>query len=31
LFAWGDDVEVVEPSHLKEMISGHQPTWPGLP
>jgi len=31
LFAWGDDVEVVEPSHLKDMIRGHQPTWPGLP
>ena len=31
LFAWGDDVEVIEPSHLKDMIAGHQPNWPGLP
>ncbi len=31
LFAWGEDVEVIEPQHLKEMISGHRPSWPGLP
>jgi len=31
LFAWGEDVEVIEPPHLREMISGHQPNWPGLP
>jgi predicted DNA-binding transcriptional regulator YafY len=31
LFAWGEDVEVIEPPHLKEMIKGHRPKWPGLP
>jgi predicted DNA-binding transcriptional regulator YafY len=31
LFAWGDDVEVLEPQHLKDMIKDHRPKWPGLP
>ena len=31
LFAWGCDVEVIQPSSLSKMIKNHQPAWPGLP
>ena len=31
LFSWGKDVEVLEPKHLKKMMSKHRPKWEGLP
>ena len=31
LFTWGEDVEVLAPGHLREMIEAHRPKWPGLP
>jgi predicted DNA-binding transcriptional regulator YafY len=31
LFAWGDDVEVLEPKSLAKLVQRHRPHWPGLP
>lgn len=31
LMAWGDQVEVVQPMHLAEMIKGVRPSWKALP
>jgi predicted DNA-binding transcriptional regulator YafY len=31
LYAWGDDVEVLEPQALRDMVSNHRQSWPGLP
>ena len=31
LFCWGEDVEVLEPQELAEMLRDHRPGWPGLP
>ncbi len=31
LYMWGDQVEVLEPKHLADMVNGNQPSWPGLP
>jgi len=31
LFTWGDQVEVLEPQHLADMVAGHQVSWPALP
>ena len=31
LYAWGDDVEVLEPEPLREMVNDHRRRWPGLP
>ncbi len=31
LYAWGDDVEVLEPERLRKMVSDHRQSWPGLP
>ena len=31
LFCWGEDVEVLEPEHLAEMLNGNRQSWPGLP
>jgi len=31
LYAWGEDVEVLEPDSLARMCKGHRPRWPGLP
>jgi predicted DNA-binding transcriptional regulator YafY len=31
LFAWGKDVEVLQPESLANMLHPHRPKWPGLP
>ncbi len=31
LYAWGEDVEVLEPKSLGDMCKGHRRHWPGLP
>jgi predicted DNA-binding transcriptional regulator YafY len=31
LYAWGDDVEVLEPQTLQNMVGNHRQSWPGLP
>jgi predicted DNA-binding transcriptional regulator YafY len=31
LFAWGEDVEVLEPASLAKLCEDHRPSWPGLP
>jgi predicted DNA-binding transcriptional regulator YafY len=31
LYAWGNDVEVLEPSSLANLCENHKPRWPGLP
>ena len=31
LYAWGDDVEVLEPQTLRDMVSNDRQSWPGLP
>jgi len=31
LYAWGDDVEVLEPQTLRDMVSSDRQSWPGLP
>ena len=31
LYAWGEDVEVLEPKELADMCQGHRRHWPGLP
>jgi predicted DNA-binding transcriptional regulator YafY len=31
LFAWGEDVEVLEPASLAALCEDHRPRWPGLP
>lgn len=31
LYKWGDQVEVLEPKKLAQMIKGKKPSWPGLP
>jgi predicted DNA-binding transcriptional regulator YafY len=31
LYIWGDKVEVLEPQHLAEMVSGRRAPWPALP
>ena len=31
LFTWGDNVEVLEPKNLADLIANHQPHWDGLP
>lgn len=31
LFSWGEDVEVLEPKHLADMLRDHRPKWPALP
>ena len=31
LFSWGEDVEVLEPQHLADMLRDHRPRWVGLP
>ena len=31
LFTWGDNVEVIEPAHLGEMINASRVSWPALP
>jgi len=31
LFTWGDQVEVLEPPHLANMVAGHRVSWPALP
>ena len=31
LYAWGEDVEVLEPDSLVRLCEGHRPHWPGLP
>jgi predicted DNA-binding transcriptional regulator YafY len=31
LYAWGDDVEVLEPQSLRDLVSKNRPSWPGLP
>jgi predicted DNA-binding transcriptional regulator YafY len=31
LYAWGEDVEVLEPAELREMVNDHRRNWPGLP
>jgi predicted DNA-binding transcriptional regulator YafY len=31
LFAWGEDVEVIEPKSLADLCKNHRPHWPGLP
>ena len=31
LYRWGDQVEVLEPEHLAEMVNGSRRSWPGLP
>ena len=31
LYAWGDDVEVLEPQTLRDMVNSNRQSWPGLP
>ena len=31
LYAWGDNVEVLEPEGLAAMVNGYRRSWPGLP
>jgi len=31
LYSWGEDVEVLEPAHLKESVQDYRRNWPGLP
>jgi hypothetical protein len=31
LFCWGDEVEVLEPARLAEMVNGNRRAWPALP
>lgn len=31
LYTWGDQVEVLEPPHLAEMVAQHRVAWPALP
>ena len=31
LYAWGDEVEVLQPQHLAELCNGNRMNWPGLP
>lgn len=31
LYAWGEDVEVLEPNSLRQMCEEHRPRWPALP
>jgi len=31
LYTWGNQVEVLEPKNLADMVRDHRPTWPALP